>query len=246
MSINLCSNYSCLQLQSARSSSISKHVDASPSRTNGGDSSFSTFSPTVESASSINSTPSRMTPPSYETLSTSTPTASLPTTISTEAAIPQATTRDAALASTHTETAPASNQEQEHLEALSSLQAQLNSAQAQIVKLKAELQQSESLASGLRNRSVAASAAPVPDVVKSNQVLVASKSQSGVPVPVVAGLVVGVFVLTWSVSSLASYIALKLLIRLVARQAPPLILLFLLIHACTSLIRFQFYSLSLF
>lgn len=79
-----------------------------------------------------------------------------------------------------------------------SLRAELQAAKAEIVKLKEQLQSSETTAAGLRSRGVGAGEKAGNEIAGSAQALEHKvKGADGVPVQVVLGIAVGVFVLTW-------------------------------------------------
>lgn len=80
--------------------------------------------------------------------------------------------------------------------------SELVAARAEIASLKKQLAQAETTASTLRSRGGAAGGTPVSSggaVPGTAQAVVEQKVQEGVPVPIVVGLVVTVFVVTWCV-----------------------------------------------
>lgn len=88
-----------------------------------------------------------------------------------------------------------------------SLRTELASARLEIASLRKQLASSESTAAGLRSRGVGekvpvSSGGAVPGTA---QAVVQEKGSEGVPVQVVVGIAVAVFVVTWCVFSLLSY-----------------------------------------
>lgn len=80
----------------------------------------------------------------------------------------------------------------------SHLAVALAQAQLEIKRLQAQLVQAETNAATLRSRGAAATPVSSGGAVPGTaQAVVQQKGQDGVPVQVVAGIVVGVFVLTW-------------------------------------------------
>lgn len=82
------------------------------------------------------------------------------------------------------------------------LRAELQAAKDEIVRLKEQLQSSETTAAGLRSRGVGVGEKAGNQVAGAAQAVEHKvKGADGVPVQVVVGIVVGVFVLTWCVCS---------------------------------------------
>lgn len=81
----------------------------------------------------------------------------------------------------------------------SALQQELQTAKAEIERIKKLLaQKEEELASGLRQRNVGGSGSASKDIGSSgSQTMVASTTQNGIPIEMVAAIAAGVFVFTW-------------------------------------------------
>lgn len=85
------------------------------------------------------------------------------------------------------------------------LRAELIKAKTEIANLRKQLESAESTAAGLRSRGVGGEKVAVSSggsVPGTAQAVVQQKGQEGVPVQIVIGIAVGVFVITWCVRSL--------------------------------------------
>lgn len=81
-----------------------------------------------------------------------------------------------------------------------SLVTELASAKAEIASLRKQLAQAETNSSTLRSRSVVGKGPVSGDESSTAQAVAHQVAAGGVPVPIVAGIVVGAVVLTWYVA----------------------------------------------